>query len=141
MKFNEGAQVYAADGSRLGDVDRVILNPQTWEVTDIVVHKGFVFTTDKVIPVDDIEQTLEDRITLHASAEQDHYPDYVETEYVPLVPEEGVATEQPSPVLYYPPFGAMLYNPMPVQNPQVVHKVRNIPVNTEELKIGVKVLT
>ncbi len=38
MKFNNGAEVYAADGKRLGELGRVVLNPHTWKVTDIVVQ-------------------------------------------------------------------------------------------------------
>jgi sporulation protein YlmC with PRC-barrel domain len=111
MKFNDGAEVFDADGKTLGELGRVVLNPHTWEVTDIVVHKGFFFTTDKVIPVGDIQQTLEDRVTLLESAKVDTYPDYAETDFVSVVGDHNIVFELLSPVPWYPPFGMMNFNP------------------------------
>ena len=111
MKFNDGAEVYTADGKKLGHLGRVILNPHTKQVTDIVVHKGTFFTSDKVIPVGDIQQTLADRVTLRHEAKADAYPDYLESHFVPLVGDDATA-QVPSPVLWYPPLEMMVYNPM-----------------------------
>ena len=141
MKFNDGAEVFDADGKTLGELGQVVLNPHTWEVTDIVVHKGVFFTTDKVIPVGDIQQTLEDRVILLESARGDTYPDYVETEFIPLVGDDEAAAELPSPVLWYPPFGMVVYNPMKSPAPYVVHGTKNIPSGTQALAIGSKVIT
>ncbi len=38
MKFNDRAEIYAADGKKLGELGRVALDPHTSEVTHIVVH-------------------------------------------------------------------------------------------------------
>jgi len=141
MRFNKGADVYAADGKRLGELGRVVLNPHTWKVTDIVVHKGYFFTTDKVIPVEDIQQTLEERVTLLESARVDAFPDYVETEFISLVGDDKTAADLPSPVLWYPPFGMMVYNAMGTQAPYIVRETRNVPSDTQALVIGSKVLT
>ena len=141
MKFNDKAEVYAADGKKLGHLGRVVLNPNTWEVTDIVVHSGYFFTTDKVIPVGDMQQTLEDRVTLHENATVDAYPDYLDTEFLPLVGDSKVASELPSPVLWYPPFGMMVYNPMISMDPHVVHKTENIPAGSQALAVGSEVIT
>lgn len=141
MKFNAEAEVYSADGKKLGHLGRVVLNPHTRQVTDIVVHKGYFFTKDKVIPVKAVQQTLESRITLHSSAELDAYPDYMETHFIPLVGDDETTANLPSPVLWYPPLGAMVYNPIGAEVPYVVRETENIPLGTQALAIGSDVIT
>ena len=51
MQFKRGANVYTADGDRVGDVERVVLDPRSKEVTHIVVDKGFLFDDDRVVPL------------------------------------------------------------------------------------------
>ena len=141
MKFNAGAEVYTADGKKLGHLSRVVLNPHTKEVTDIVVHKGHFFTTDKVIPVKDIQQTLETRITLHRSAESNSYLEYMEAHFVPLVGDDETDADLPSPVLWYPPLGMMIYNPIVPEAPYVIRETHHIPPGTQALAIGSEVTT
>jgi len=104
MKFNDGAEVYAADGRKLGDLGQVILDPHTSEVINIVVHKGHSFASDKVIPIEDVYQVLEDRVTLLASAKIDAYPDFVRTDFVPFVGDDNDNVDAPSSAAWYPPF-------------------------------------
>ena len=140
MKFNDGVEVYTADGKKLGHLARVILNPHTKQVTDIVVHKGTFFTSDKVIPVKDIQQTLADRVTLQHEARTDAYPDFLESHFVPLIGDDATANV-PAPVLWYPPLGMMVYNPMFNEPSYMVRETENIPAGTEALAIGSKVIT
>jgi sporulation protein YlmC with PRC-barrel domain len=140
MKFNDGAEVYTADGKKLGHLGQVILNSHTKQVTNIVVHKGIVFTSDKVIPVKDIQQTLADRVTLQHEAKTDAYPDFLVTHFVPLIGDDATANV-PSPVLWYPPLGMMVYNPMFDESSHVVRETENIPAGTQALAIGSKVIT
>lgn len=104
MKFNDGAEVYAADGKRLGDLGQVIMDPHTSEVIKLVVHKGYFFTSDKVIPAEDIQQALEERVTLRASAKTDAYPDFNEADFIPFAGGDTDDVETPSPAAWYPPF-------------------------------------
>ena len=104
MKFNDGAEIYAADGKKLGNLGPVILDPHTSELVHIVVHKGHFFASDKVIPVEDIYQALEDRATLRAGAEIDAYPDFIEADFTPFVGDGTPEPETPPPAPWYPPF-------------------------------------
>jgi uncharacterized protein YrrD len=51
MKFTKDAPVFTAKHERVGHVARVVVDPQTKEVTHIVIRKGFIFAEDKVLPV------------------------------------------------------------------------------------------
>ena len=68
MQFVQGAGVYTADDQQVGHVDRVVIDPKTLEVTHIVVQKGFLFTEDKVVPLDLIAEANEDRVALREHA-------------------------------------------------------------------------
>ncbi|MBN2390589.1 MAG: PRC-barrel domain-containing protein, partial [Anaerolineae bacterium] len=51
MEFIKNAPVFTATHERVGHVDRVVINPQTEEVTHIVIRKGFIFAENKVLPI------------------------------------------------------------------------------------------
>jgi uncharacterized protein YrrD len=104
MKFNDGAEVYAADGRKLGELGQVVLDPHTSEVITIVVQKGYFFTGDKTIPAEDIQQALAERVTLYASAKIESYPDFVQTDFIPFVGEGNGDVEASSSAAWYPPF-------------------------------------
>ncbi len=46
-----GADVYAKDGKKVGELYRVVLDPETMEVTDLIVRKGLLMKKDRVVPV------------------------------------------------------------------------------------------
>lgn len=85
MQFTDGAEVMNAEGKKVGEVDRVVMDPKTREITHIVVKKGLIFTEDKVIPLDRVETATEDRVTLKAGTEaMEDLPDFRDTEYIPM---------------------------------------------------------
>jgi uncharacterized protein YrrD len=51
MEFIKNAPVFTAKNERVGHVDRVVIDPQTKEVTHIVIRKGFIFAESKVLPI------------------------------------------------------------------------------------------
>jgi uncharacterized protein YrrD len=83
MEFKEGAEVLAPRGRKIGRVDRVVVNPATGEVTHLVVKRGWLFTTDKVIAIGHVDFTTENQVLLKKSAAPDDYPDFEKTEYIP----------------------------------------------------------
>jgi sporulation protein YlmC with PRC-barrel domain len=101
MKFTSGAEVFAANGQKLGNLGQVILDKDTSAVTHIVVRKGHLFWTDKIIPSEDIFQALENRTTLHTGAKIDDYPDFVQADFIPFADDGSSDGEPPS---WYPPF-------------------------------------
>ncbi len=151
MEFKQGTKVYTSDGKDVGSVDRVVLHPKTKEVTDIVVHKGFLFTEDKIIPMGLIESANDERVTL-GGTESDitSLLPFEETHYLPLdEPEAGIA-EYPlgwaSPYYWYEPMGGEIpyanfeagtgYN-----HPYRSETEQNIPEDTIALNEGARVIT
>jgi uncharacterized protein YrrD len=148
MQFKEGANVFTADGDRVGTVDRVVLDPDTKEVTHLVVQKGFLFKEDKVVPMSLVGPATEDRVTLREDADGlEKLPDFEESHYVPVEqksrPQPGPA-EWARPLYLYPPVGAWWATGgyAAFARPQFVAKTeRNIPEGTIALEEGAKVIS
>ena len=155
MRLTKGADVYSSDGAKLGKLDRVILDPETKEVTHIVIEKGLLFKTNKVVSIDNVNSENKDRITLLGpQRDLDDYQDFEETHYVSAdetdypaadVPTAGVTTSY-----WYPPTGLawwrvaspavdMPYNP--VMPAYVTRTKQNIPEGTVALEEGTKVMS
>lgn len=85
MIFRENANVINSDGKKIGNVDRVVLDPRSKEVTHIVAKKGLFFTSEKIIHLDHVQETEEKQITLKEEAPApSEFLDFVETHYFPL---------------------------------------------------------
>lgn len=155
MRFKEGTPVYSADNEDVGRIERVVINPQTREVTHLVVRQGFLFTEDKLIPIELVASTSEDRVTLtRTEGSLQDLPPFEETHYVgvgedeisgdPTVPRGGYA----EPLYSYPPagmgwwgFGGYLgYRAYPETN-TIATTERNIPDDTVPLKEGARVVS
>ncbi len=83
MHFKKNCDVLTHDKNTVGQIDRVVIDPTTDEVSHLVVKKGFLFTEDKVVPITDIETTSEKTVILKKTAAPDDYPEFDETQYVP----------------------------------------------------------
>lgn len=148
MQFKEGASVFTWDGEEVGDIDRVVLDPKTKEVTHVVVQKGFLFTTDKIVPVSLIDVATEDRVTLREDAgDLEALPDFEEKQYFPIteIEEREVSpTGYVRPLYWYPPagltwWGAPSYGyPLP---PYVIRTERHVPEGTVALEEGATVVS
>jgi uncharacterized protein YrrD len=163
MRIRKGAAVLNADGERIGDVMGVAINPQDNEVTHLIVEKGFLFTTDKVLPIDEVVATSEEEIRLKEGIEHlDELPDYLEEHYLPedqvTADENQRPTDEPAGVAYapgsywYPPADVSWWNagnypaghatiPRNTEVPFVPHTVENIPEGTTALEEGAKVIS
>lgn len=148
MEFVEGAKVFSADGKRVGTVDRVVLDPDTKEVTDLVIRKGFLFTEDKVVPISLVGPATEDKVTLRRQEDgMEALPNFEETHYVEAdlgyVPDLRSAA-RPRPLLWYPPLGPWwtMGAYAGYDRPQYVAKTeKNIPEGTVALEEGAKVIS
>jgi uncharacterized protein YrrD len=151
MLFNKGADVFTADGNQVGSIDRVVIDPYDDEVTHLVVNQGFLFTEDKVLPVDWISEANEDRITLRPDIEDlDRLPKYEETHYMPRHEEDPVpradgryAYRGVAPMYPYPHFGIGAWPTLGAGTEAHTERRthRNIPHNTEALQTGAKVFS
>jgi uncharacterized protein YrrD len=88
MQVDIQAPVYSRDGTHVGKVDRVVIEPDAKLVTHIVIHKGTWLSRDVVVPMDSVERTDTKGVYLRLGpAEVEALPDFVEVEWA--VPAEG----------------------------------------------------
>ena len=124
----------------------------------MVVRKGFLFTEDKVVPIDQIREATEERVMLQGEAgDLRDLPPYEETQYLPMDweerPDAKLATAperttdtviaQIAPSLFwYPTVGIQ---PLGYENKggtgYVATKETNIPSDEVAIKKGARVTT
>jgi len=155
MQLKQGADVYTADDRKVGEIERVVIDPTTDEITHVVVEKGFLLPIDKVVPISLIGPATEERVTLRENAgDLEALPDFEERHYVmprEEEPQEAYSQKRPSLLHWYPPVGTTWWQaggyrgypglfgyPGP---PYVVETERNIPEDTVALKEGAKVVS
>jgi sporulation protein YlmC with PRC-barrel domain len=90
MRIELDAKVRASDGEDIGNIDRAVVDPQTNEVTDIVVRTGTIFGRDILVPRQEIERGSrrddDEAITLMLTKDElEKLPDYVPEQYGPPV--------------------------------------------------------
>jgi uncharacterized protein YrrD len=149
MELKEGTSVFTASGEEVGKINRFVLNPTTNEVTHIVVQKGWLLPEDKVVPLQMVNASTEDRVVLNEDiGDFDELPPFEETHYVELTEDDTSLAERPpyrsAPAYYlyppagyigYPTYGLGYYGWPPVET------VQNIPGNTVPLKEGSNVIS
>lgn len=143
MLFRKDVDVYGVDNKSVGHVDRVVLDPKSKQVSHLIVRKGMLLTKDRVIPINLVSTSTEDRVNLTVrSKEVNDLPEYEEKSYVPL--EDGELPEGATiyPSFYWAPTMPTLYA-APVVDPVPGYKVqteRNIPEHNVALKEGARVV-
>jgi uncharacterized protein YrrD len=141
MLFKKGVDVFSSDNEKIGTLDRVVMDPKTKEVTHIVVREGFLFTEDKVVPIDLIGSVTDERIALQGSKEHlDELPEYEETHYIP---SSAAADDDMNTLYWNPPLAWSGYGRYPLypESPYVRRTEKNIPEGTVALAEGAKVLS
>lgn len=84
--FHVGAQVHCTDGE-CGRLHKVVVDPHTQRVTDLVVERGFVLPTDRVLPADLVERTRNGDVYLGITENAlKTYPEYREVEFTEPAP-------------------------------------------------------
>jgi hypothetical protein len=58
-----GAHVYCADG-KFGKLTRVAIEPDTWQVTDLIVEEGFLLKCSRVFPISLVSSATGEEIHL-----------------------------------------------------------------------------
>lgn len=148
MDFNQHASVFTAQGTEVGHLERVVIDPKTDEVTHLVVRKGYFLIEDKVLPINLIAAPPEDRIILRAGIQLDQLPDFEETHYVVANEKQSARSEvntrrNAAPAMYwYPPYPLSPILPAwpPAEPPYEVETQINIPTGTVAVKAGAKVV-
>lgn len=89
FNFNIGAEVCCRDGN-CGKLSRVVMDPDTERVTNLIVEKGVLLTTDRVLPVSAVESATKKEIHLSlAEGELEEYPEYHQEEFKEPAPGWG----------------------------------------------------
>ena len=150
MQFKQNASVFTSSGKKVGEIHRVVIDPRHYKVTDIVVREGFIFPKSKVIPVEFVASTSEDRVSLEKDEDElKGLPDFEENFFIPANPDDLEPDElNPSmaaPVYWYPISGTPhgdLYTPsdLPITS-TAREEVENIPQGTVPLKEGAEVFS
>jgi uncharacterized protein YrrD len=160
MHYKQNTSVFTPSGENVGQIDRVVMDPKTREVTYLVVRKGFLLTEDKVVPIALVRDANDERVTLEQEAGTlDDLPPFEETQYLPMdweerpsedfnpnrtrtedVPSSTLVPSAPS-LFWYPSVGM---EPLGYSNwagPTYVAKTAtNIPSDAVALKKGASVI-
>ncbi len=145
LQFQQNASVVAADGRSVGQIERVVVNPETRDVTHIVVRGGSLFKKEeRVLPIDLIAGTDESRITLRDDAgDLASLPPFEEKRLVGKEmeePRESSPTVLP-PSVYGPVLTGVSKEPAHTGEEFIVKTEQNIPEGSVALKEGAKVIT
>lgn len=148
MKLTKGADVFNSQGEKLGTLHRVIIDPQSKAVTHIVVEKGWLFTTNKVISVSQIDSQGDDRLIVTGPEDDpEQFPAFEEAHYVNLDENDHPDAEIDG-AYWYPPAnlawwrtGATYMGYYPPMPSYVMRTSQNIPEGTVALEEGAKVIS
>jgi len=99
--FNIGAQVHCRDG-KCGRLSKVVVNPDTLQVTDLIVEEGFLLKRARVFPISVVERTTEQDIYLSVHSDDlGSYREYREVEYERVASGSEAASFNTSQVMPY----------------------------------------
>lgn len=139
-KFQQNAKVIASNGEEIGHISRVVLRPDTNELTHIVVRMGSLFKKEeKLVPIEQIEATTDKQIILNSTSEElEELALFEEEHFVPAagtLPGSLPGNQPPST-----PLGLPAYMPPAVET-FVTRVEQNIPEDTIAIKEGAKVIS
>lgn len=139
MQFSRGASVVTLDGKTVGHIDRVVIEPESKEITHLVIQHGLLQKEDKVVPLCVITPGRDGQLTLHLhSADLEFFPVFQEEQYI-LV-DEGRGGDLPTMVFWSPPYPGGVPG-FASSGPRYVAETRlNIPANAVALKEGARVI-
>jgi uncharacterized protein YrrD len=144
IQFQKSATILTANGKQVGSLERVVVNPSTCVLTDIVVRTGTLLKQEeKVVPIELVAETNTSQIVLREEAgELKAFPPFEEER---LVSENGRTRGSSSPAddarifVGYPSVGTPVVS---ASNKPIVTRIeQNIPEGTVAMKEGAKVIT
>lgn len=143
IQLQRDATILAEDGRKVGTLERVVVNPATNVITDVVVRTGGLFSPEeKVVPVELIVETSENKILLHeAAGDLKGFPAFEEDRIVNETGNRDGSSDGslPSIAVGYPVTAAPV---MQVSGEKIItRKEQNIPEGTVALKEGAAVLS
>lgn len=146
MKIKYGADVYKADGEKVGEVEQVVIDPSDNEITHLVVRKGFLLTEDRVVPMTLLESSDEESVHLREfDGDFDQFPLYVQREFYQvgeLDPSIDYTPGYTRPLYPYPPLDveSRAFSP-DFQQPVAVKEEKYIQAEKVAVKDGADVFS
>jgi len=138
--FNIGAQVHCGE-EPCGELLKVVVDPRKERVTDLIVQRGFLFKTDRVLPVSVVERATGQDIYLSVSSEEvGDYPEYREMDFREPAPGWGQTERYKAEHTrcWLRPWGPVCHEPVVPMVQQRVHE--NVPSALEVIERGTPVL-
>ena len=78
-----GTPIYERNGQKVGELNRIVMDGKTGDVSHLVVGKGWLLPRDIVVSRDDVEVAEPDRIQLRLTEDElEQQPDFYEIHYV-----------------------------------------------------------
>ena len=147
MRFIYGTDIENFEGKKVAELEDIVIDPATNQITHLVAKKGFLLSEDKVIPISLVMESNKDHIKLYDfKGEFDDLDDFTEYQFVSAKLSKGTASDQyeenVTPLIAYPPVGVMGmgYYPVILTQDGVEKKmVQNIPEGLVEISKGDKV--
>jgi sporulation protein YlmC with PRC-barrel domain len=68
--LTKGMEVDSSDGHKVGSIDALDTDPASGEVTGLVIKRGFLFTHDTRVPVEEVAEVSNERVKLRVTADQ-----------------------------------------------------------------------
>lgn len=131
--INPGEDVLAHDGTKLGTVAYLVVNPTTMKITDLVVSTGSLLGRDVVVPEKDVVDSEGGQVRLDIGQDElKALPDYVSVQF--QTPPAGWI---PTAGFTYPT-GALLW-PTGVYYPEETAVTVNTPQGTVGIDRGMDV--
>jgi uncharacterized protein YrrD len=138
-QFHRNATILSAEGKTVGSMERMVINPETHVLTDIIVRTGDKPNQeDKVVPVELVDETADGHIVLREEAGAlEGCPPFEERRPAPAE-SEALSEEEESPMVGYPIFSSPITSLTGESSTRIE---RNIPEGTVAMKEGAKVVS
>lgn len=134
MDVNLGTAVYSQDDVHVGTVDRVVVPRSGGPVQSLVIHKGWFFSRDVLVPLSYVHAVDDDGVHLALTEDQlDRLPDFIEEQYAPSPLATAVPTYSMGGVMF--PLGVE-----PGVAPVIVDEVKELPPGAADIARGYTVL-
>ena len=139
LKF--GMEVLTAENEKVGELKSVIIDPAKDQISDLIIQKGFLFPTDKIVPfslvVDGDGESLQLR---EFKGDIEDFQDYRERDFVPI---DNYINNQLGgkivPLIHYSPLGISRAQEIELKGVPVTSK--NLKGSLESLKEGMEVVS
>src|SRR5689334_3099487 len=145
IQFQKNATVLTANGHTLGSVHRIVINPVSKALSAIVVRTGSLLNPqEKVVPIDLIAETTEEKVLLHSHADMpESFEPFEEKRLVDMnrnLDHKTDVENMPLVILGKPDLGMTVLPSEPGEQ-YVTTIEQNIPAGTVAVKEGANIIT